>query len=559
MRTLFCVGLLALLSPLPPGGEPSAKACDDLMLHYAASGFTGAVLVSKDGKELLAGGYGFADFAADRANGADTLFEIASITKSFTAVAVVKLEQQGKLSLDDSIAKHLPGVPEHSRAITLRQLLSHTSGIPRANGSGRGEDLEKAVVAFLGSGPQSKPGSKYEYWNGGYSLLAGVIERAGSRGYTQYMEEELFAPADMRDSGFTGDTDLDAARDALGAGHDGRDRHALEHPYDHSYGYQYRGMGGLVTTARDLLKWDRALAGNLLLDEAHKRELFKPVKEGYALGWNIANVAGGVLRQSHGGSVRGFVSEFRRYPAEGACIAVLCNRDTLNPGEVADNLESLLFGRALATPAPKGELLTKAQVEACVGTYANAAEQLVVRAAPGVLMAGLAGEKTLIAAGTDEKLGWKADPEQLRQRAVAMIAGIAQGDVKLLREHMAKRIPSSWPDSFLRWDWPAQLAAHGAFKGAHAIASVNRDGKFQVLLALEHEQSNGNVLLAFSAEGLEILDLKAGPFLASARLQPQGKGAFLLLLGASPAKLDFELTSGKITAVRLGTLKLARR
>ncbi len=558
MRTLLCVGLLALLVPLTQKGEVSAKACTDLMLRYAASGWSGSVLVAKDGKELFAGGYGFADFAADRANSADTLFEIASITKSFTAAAVVKLVQQGKLSLDDSIAKLLPGVPEHSRTITLRHLLSHTSGIPRGNTSGSGENLEMAVVAFLGSGPQSKPGAKYEYWNGGYALLAGVIERASARSYTQSMEEELFAPAHMLDSGFTGDTDLDVAREALGAGRDGHDRRAVEHPY-RSYGYEYRGMGGLVTTARDLLKWDRALAGNALLDETHKRVLFETVKDGYALGWRITRVANGSLRQSHGGAVRGFVSEFRRYPAEGACIVVLCNQETHNPGEVADNLESLLFGRALATPAPKVELMTKAQLEACAGTYGNAADQLVVRVAPGVLMAGLAGEKLLAAAGVSEKLDWKVDPAELSQRAVSMIEGLARGDVELLREHIAKRIPPSWPDTMLRSIWPKQLTAHGAFKSVRALASLPRAGQFQVLLAIEHERSNRPALLAFSAQGLETFDLHAAAFFASARLQPQGKNAFLLQLGPTPARLDFELMRGKATAARLGTLKLPRQ
>ncbi|NOT30983.1 MAG: beta-lactamase family protein, partial [Planctomycetes bacterium] len=384
MGSLLAVCLLALPALPPQEVDAGAKPLDELLLRYAASGWSGSVLVARDGEVLLAGGYGFADFQADRANEAGTLFELGSITKSFTAAAVVKLAQQGKLTLDDSIAVHLPGVPQHSREITLRQLLTHTSGIPRGNAKGRGEDLAGAVVDYLGSGPEAIPGKKFEYWNGGYALLAGVIERASGRSYTQYLEEELFAPAGMSDTGFTGDSDLDATRAALGSSRDGRDRTALEHPYQ-DYGYQYRGMGGIVTSVLDLAKWERALATHALLDEAHTRTLFEPAKDGYALGWKIGRAVNGSLRQAHGGAVRGFVSEFRRYPAENACVAVLCNRDDQNPQEIADNLECLLFDRQLATPPPKGELLSRAEAGVIAGSYVGAAGKLVVRAAPGVL------------------------------------------------------------------------------------------------------------------------------------------------------------------------------
>ncbi|MEO6708817.1 MAG: serine hydrolase domain-containing protein, partial [Planctomycetota bacterium] len=348
MRTSIAAGLLALLAAPLATSAPDRKAFDEALLHYATRGFSGSVVIARKGEVLLSGGYGFADFAANRPNDANTLFEIASMTKSFTATAVVKLAQQGALALDDSIADRLPGVPPHSSKITLRHLLSHTAGIPRSQAAGRGEDLGQAVATYLGTGPTSPPGSKYEYWNGGYALLAGVIERASGGSYTAYLERELFAPAGMSDSGFTGDTDLGTDRDAVGSSFKGEDRRALEHPYS-SYGYQYRGMGGLVTSVADLLKWESALARGQLLDEAHTKELFEPIQDGYALGWRIGRAVNGHPRQWHGGSVRGFVSEFRRYPADGCCIAILCNRDDQNLGEIADNLECLLFGLPLAT------------------------------------------------------------------------------------------------------------------------------------------------------------------------------------------------------------------
>jgi hypothetical protein len=361
----------------------------------------------------------------------------------------------------------------------------------------------------------------------------------------------------MADTGFTGDTDLDVTRAAIGLAHDGNDRSALEHPYG-VYDYRYRGMGGIVTTARDFLKWDRALAQNLILDEAHKRELWTPIKEDYALGWRIARAVNGSVRQYHGGFVRGFPSEFRRYPAENACIALLCNRDDQNCGEIADNLECLLFGRALATPAPKTPILDRAQAESCSGSYAGPLGRLVVRASPGVLMAGVEGDALLEKTGANEKLDWKADATELGRRAVEIVEGIAHGSVDSLRKHMAKSIPPSWPDDELRSIWPAQFALHGAFKSARLVGSRARKQRIELLVAIEYEKGPTNALIAFDQNGLELLDWKGPQFLMSARLQQQSKASFLFMHGDAPAKLDFEFARGKAVAVRLAGQRLSR-
>jgi CubicO group peptidase (beta-lactamase class C family) len=552
---LLTACLLALAQA--PAANAKAGAFDELMLRHAAEGFSGSVLVARRGTVLCAQGYGFADFDANLPNDADTLFEIASITKPFTATAIVKLAQQGRLALDDSIARHLPGVPEPSRAITLRQLLSHTSGIPRGNGAGRGDDLAKAVVEYLGTGPRHAPGTRYEYWNGGYALLAGVIERASGRSYTQYLEEELFAPAGMRSTGFTGDTDLDPARDALGISSKGAPRRALEHPYG-SYGYQYRGMGGIVTSVLDLYRFDRALAQDLVLDEAHARELFTPVKEGYALGWKIGRAAGGGVRQSHGGGVRAFVSEFRRYPEQDACIAVLCNRDDRNPGEVADHLEALLFDGTLVRP-PTGEALDERRGAACAGTYSNSAGTVVVRAARGVLWAGIEGAKLVDLLGANEPLDWKADAGELARNALAVVEGLAKGDVEPLRARQAKRIPADWPDRVKGTVWPAQTAKHGAFRSARLLGTRARAGRLEVLLAVEHERGTAHALIAFGADGLERLEWNGPSFPLEARISMQGQAAALVLPGDEPPKLVLEFAAGKVAAVRLAGQRLVRQ
>lgn len=552
--------VLLLLGLQTPGRAASTRAqpaeFEELLSRHAAEGFSGSALVATRGEILLAAGFGFADFDANRANDGDTLYEIASITKPFTATAVVKLAAQGKLLLDDSIAAHLPGVPESSRAVTLRHLLSHTSGVPRGNAAGRGEDLAKAVAEYLGAGPKRTPGTQYEYWNGGYALLAGVIERGSGVSYTQFLEREIFGPAGMTSSGFTGDADLDPERDSWGISAQGKPRRASEHPYG-SYGYQYRGMGGLVTSVRDLHRFDRALAAGTILTAEHQRELFTPQRDGYALGWRIDRAPNGTARQSHGGGVRAFVSEFRRYPEADACIAVLCNRDDRNPGEIADHLEALLFGTSLVR-APRAEPLDPKRAAGCSGRFAGKSGALVIRSAPGVLWAGLEGEKLLAAVGASEKLPWKAEESRLAAQAVEIVEALGRGDAEPLRSHMAKRIPASWPDRVKESLWPEQVARHGPLRGVRAVSLRGHDGRLEVLLVLEHEARSRQALVAFSAEGLELLDWNGPAFLVEARIEIQADGSGRLLCGAESPKLVLESAAGKLAAVRLAGQRLTR-
>jgi CubicO group peptidase (beta-lactamase class C family) len=167
-------------------------------------GFSGAVLAAENGKLIAAVAVG--------KNGKQplevtTLFELASCTKPFTAMAVMKLVEEGKLKLDDPIAKYLPGIPEDCQAITVRHLLQHTSGIPGTNSNGHGTDLATVLPTFLAGGPRTPPGEHHEYWNQGYALLSEVIAQASGKPYTQYVREAIFTPCHMKHSRFTVERD----------------------------------------------------------------------------------------------------------------------------------------------------------------------------------------------------------------------------------------------------------------------------------------------------------------------------------------------------------------
>ncbi len=328
----------------------SGKAIADWVRAAGEKGFSGAVLAARSGKVVAALGVGHADLEGKIPIDPATLFEIASFSKQITAAAAVRLAEQKKLTLDDPIADHLPGVPKSCRSITLRHLLQHTSGIPGTNSQGHGDSLTAVLPTFLDGGPRHEPGSHWEYWNQGYALASEVIARAAGTSFVEYCRRELFRKAGMKSTGFTGDAAPRGATVAVGRARSGPPRSAFDHPYGDSYGFQYRGMGGVVTNVWDLWRWDRALDGKLLNTKS-LAELFRPGLEDYALGW-VVRPERGRLVQSHGGAVRGFVCEGRRYPEHDACVFVLSNDDADPVRVVATAVEQMLFGEEVTVVWP---------------------------------------------------------------------------------------------------------------------------------------------------------------------------------------------------------------
>lgn len=330
------------------------------------AGFTGAVLAAEQGKVIAAVAVGEVD---GKPLEPTSLFEIASCTKPFTAVAVMKLVEQGKLSLDDPIAKHLPGVPEDCQAITVRHLLQHTSGIPGENFQGAGTDLAAVLPTFLAGGPRTTPGEQHEYWNQGYSLVSEVIARASGKSYVEYCRAEIFQPCKMESTRFTGEKAPPKVRVAIGSSTTGAPRSALEHPYG-EYGFQYRGMGGIVTSLVDLWRFDRGLKTGKLLKAETMSEMMKPGPGDYALGWQIVELGENHAVQEYTGSVRGFLASMRRDPKSDGALFILANNDDGAPFElVKSQCEAALAG---AKPRKPGKGLDAKLTRELVGEYRDA-------------------------------------------------------------------------------------------------------------------------------------------------------------------------------------------
>lgn len=314
------------------------KKLDRVVQTTTQGGYWGAVLVARKGEVLLSKGYGFADYGT-RPNTPRSLFEIASASKQFTAAGILRLVQQKKLKLKDTLGKLFKRIPPDKRRITVHQLLTHTSGISPRTGIPYGSPLKRdaAVRRFLQAPLASRPGRTFAYSNAGYSILAAIIEVVSKTSFEAFMKQEVFKPAGLSDTGFVRDETLDAKRVT--------ERLSERMPGTATqwfWSWGYRGMGGVVTTVQDLLKWHQALRGTTVFDARTKKVMFTPQRANYACGWLVETTARGTTKHHHSGRVAGYGANVVRYPQEDALIVLLSNGAT-NVMTITNKLEALLF------------------------------------------------------------------------------------------------------------------------------------------------------------------------------------------------------------------------
>lgn len=265
----------------------------------------------RDGERVTCQGIGLADAREAVRAECSTVYDIGSVTKSFTAAAVMKLQMMGALDVHDPIRDHLGGAPADKRAITIHHLLTHTSGLPDQLGDDY-EPLsrEDMVAGAMASELLSRPGAEHRYSNLGYSLLAAIVEEASAMGYEEFLAKHLFAPAGMTDTGYVrprwSPGQVAVEHDRRGAARGA----PFEHPWasDGPY-WNLRGNGGLLSSARDMLRWHAALDGEDVLDQAAKDAMFSPhVAEDdsedthYGYGWMITSEPGYGRIAAHDGA-----------------------------------------------------------------------------------------------------------------------------------------------------------------------------------------------------------------------------------------------------------------
>jgi len=351
------------------GGAPSAESpgltqrLDAVVSKAADNGtFSGTVLVGRDGEVVYKRHAGLESFESGLAVDDETRFRVFSTTKQFTAAGVMILEDDGALSLSDSVRRFFPEAPESWEPVTIGHLLRHTSGIPVSEQDFvdkvhvRQADTVGAVLTSVQDRPlASAPGERFAYSNAGYTILGGVIERASGIEYERFIERRVFEPAGMESSGFhyavfdaegTPGSDIGAGYlPGLATGYKGRPG-ALCPTVAHMYIIQ--GAGGMVSTAEDLWRYNLALrSGTVLSGATQARMVAEPFAASettrVACGWFIRERSGRTMT-SHSGGNNGFTSEFARLPEEDLCVVVLCNLGFGSPEALRDELLEVLLG-----------------------------------------------------------------------------------------------------------------------------------------------------------------------------------------------------------------------
>ena len=311
-----------------------------------------SLAVVKEGKVIKAEGYGLANAEHNVPARPDTVYKIGSVSKQFIATGIMLLVQDGKIGLDDKVGKYLDGTPETWAGITIRHLLTHTSGIVR-EGPGFDpfkdqKDFDVIKTAFPLS-LRFTPGEKYEYCNVGYFSLAEIISRISGKSWGDFMNERVFAPMGMT---ATRPTSFSAIVPNRADGYDwGNDkmRNAVEY-------IAVRPSGAFLSSVLDLAKWDAALYADTVLKQSTREQMWTPVKlnsgaaHPYGFGWSLEPL-GDHRRVSHGGSLPGFRAHFSRLPDDKLSIIVLTNCSNANPETIARGVAAIYLADLAASVA----------------------------------------------------------------------------------------------------------------------------------------------------------------------------------------------------------------
>ena len=385
LSTLFVAA--ALLAPSAYAAAPAlADQIDAALAPMFKPGWPGAtVIVTKDGKTVFRKAYGLSNIAEQAAMQPDSLLRVGSVTKQFTAVAILQLAEQGKLSVKDDITRFLPDYPTRGKRITIEHLLHHTSGIPNYTALKAFRDVDDAtldvpkVIGLFKDEPLDfEPGERFSYSNSGYFLLGAIIEKVSGMRYQDYIATHLFEPLGMKDTA-----------------HEGFERSAKRRVN----GYRLRGgteivavgdinllaayaAGAVVSTSDDMARWETAISSGKLLKPATWKQAFTSCKVpknlpcNYGYGWNIGTLAGHKLF-AHGGSIPGFTAQSLRLPDDKVYVAVLTNGNggAVNTPVIAYKTAAIAIGKPF--PDYKPIALAPDALDAFVGEYRS--DEQVVR------------------------------------------------------------------------------------------------------------------------------------------------------------------------------------
>ncbi|CAN5732746.1 hypothetical protein BH20ACI3_BH20ACI3_22870 [soil metagenome] len=380
----------------PTADQITAKVDEYMKAVIRVDGFSGTILVARNGQPIVNKGYGLANIELNVPNTPETVFRLGSVTKQFTAMAIMMLRDRGKLSVSDPICKYLSDCPEAWQPITIKHLLTHTAGVPNytsfpdfARTTVQPTTTAEMVARLKKEPVEFAPGEKFSYSNSGYFLLGAIIEKASGTPYAGFLQENIFIPLGMKQTGY--DDPLRIIKNRA-AGYQRQGGEVINASYmDMTVPY---AAGALYSTTGDLLRWDQALYTEKLVSQKALDEIFTPFKSNYGYGWSIGKQ---IDHKSiaHGGGIYGFATEIARFPDDHVSIIVLSNIQAAPSGMIAGNLAAIVFNAAYELPKERKEVAIDPKIlEKYAGEYKLIQPNIIISVTleNGKLLGQLAGQ-----------------------------------------------------------------------------------------------------------------------------------------------------------------------
>lgn len=359
MKRNFFITLLVLInlcfgqtgSSMAQQSDVQEKVDDYIDAHVKMNQFSGSILIARNGHVLMSKGYGYANYAFDIENTPQTKFRMGSLTKGFTAVAIMQLVEEDKLKLDDKLIKFIADYPRGDE-ITIKHLLTMTSGIPNHT---EFKDFEKerrvfdyntsqTIKTFKNKPLEFTPGERFNYSNSNYILLGFIIEQASNMKYAEYIEQNIFIPLKMENSGFEQPEDV---INNMAQGYCFRSNQIENAKFrDMSNAH---ASGALYSTIEDLYKWDRALYTEKLINKESLKTMFTPFENQYAFGWGVVDIFNRQMI-AHSGEIDGFTSNISRFADEDICVIILSNFEHSPINRINKDLLAIIFNKEYQIP-----------------------------------------------------------------------------------------------------------------------------------------------------------------------------------------------------------------
>ena len=390
--------------------EETLKTTDDVLTlsidsimyaNYLPNEPGAAIIITKDGEEIYGKGFGMANLELDVPITSEMIFRLGSITKQFTAVSILILEEQGKLNVKDDIRKHLPSYPSHEKVITIENLLTHTSGIPSFTGFPNSFEIEQMKLTtneildlFKDKPLDFEPGERYSYSNSGYDVLGAIIESTSGMSYEDFVETEIFRKLGMKYSFYDHPEEivknkiLGYDKDSLG--YKSADYMTMCAPFS---------AGGLRSNVGDLAIWNKSLHKGQLISVENLNRAFEPFElnsgeqSNYGFGWSSSSFIEHQLYH-HNGGIFGFSTSGFYFPKEDIYIAILSNNTSSNPGYLNFLISSLMLGEIITSQAA----VDQNEIAKYTGTYEYNNNTILVTSDSSGLLIELPWQKGILRA-----------------------------------------------------------------------------------------------------------------------------------------------------------------